>query len=317
MKRVLTGLVIGAVLVVVFLLRELSLYVFDVFMGVVTVVCAMELGKLLLKSNRDCSVFAITLFPAFVYLWLLIGISTKQSLLTLLLGFMICIIVASLVVFIVYMCQKVKTEARMQVAEYSGSKAKFCLRSTINTAFGLIYPTFFLLLALIFNHIDAFSQELTNVSLFTEHNVRLGLIILIAWFGTTMASDVFAYYVGSLFKGQKLCPKISPNKTISGSIGGFIGSILFAVLAYIILCSNYAIADAFDVIGINYFTVIVFGFVSSLVTQFGDLFESSLKRSAGVKDSGNMLPGHGGMLDRCDGLCFNTLWVLIFFILVL
>ena len=317
MKRFLTGLCIGVALVVVFLLRQLTPYIFDVFMGVITVIGAMEVGKLLLKANKDCSIFAITLFPAIIYLWLLIGIVTKQTLITLLLGCMIALIVSTIIGFVVYMCRKVNTEAKMQLASYTGSKARFSLNSALNTAFGFIIPTFLLLLSLIFNHISAFSAELTNIALFDAGKFDLGLIILIAWFGTTMASDTFAYYIGCLIRGKKLCPNVSPNKTISGSIGGFIGSILFVVLAYVILQANYELADIFNQIGINYFTVVVFGFVASLATQLGDLFESLLKRKADAKDSGKLLPGHGGIMDRCDGLCFNALWVLIFFIIVL
>ena len=317
MKRILTGLCIGIVLVAMFALRQLNLYIFDIFMGVLTVFAAMEVGKLLAKADKNSSIFAITLFPAFMYLWLLIGVSVKLSLMMILLGAMVGLIVASIIVFIVFLCQRVKTIAKMQVANYEGSKFSFCLNATLSTAFGFIIPTFMLLLGILFNHMEVFASELTKISLFTDAKIDLGLIILVAWFATTIMSDVCAYYVGYLFKGKKLCPSISPNKTISGSIGAFVGCIIFAVLAYVIMCSNYELANIFTEIGINYFTVVVFGFLCSLATQIGDLFESALKRKADVKDSGNMLPGHGGIMDRCDGLCFNAVWVLIFFIIVL
>ena len=61
----------------------------------------------------------------------------------------------------------------------------------------------------------------------------------------------------------------------------------------------------------------MFGLVASIFTQLGDLFVSLLKRKANVKDSGNILPGHGGIMDRCDGLCFNAVWVFAFFLIVL
>ena len=317
MKRFLTGFGIVAALVLSFLLREVNLFIFDVCMGVVTVFGAMEVAKMLAKANKDCSVFAITLFPVFVYMWLILSVALSYSLLVILLGVMVEFIVGVLIVFVVYMCQHIKTTARLQVANYTGSKIKFSLKSSLNTAFAFIYPTFFILITILFNHIGNFTAELSNVELFTSANIDLGLIILVALFGSTMASDTIAYYVGCLIKGKKLCPKISPNKTISGSIGGFIGSILFVIIAYILLRTNYELASIFDSIGINYFTVVVFGFVASLATQLGDLFESYLKRKADVKDSGTILPGHGGIMDRCDGLCFNAVWVLLFFVIVL
>lgn len=317
MKRFLTGLCICVALVAAFLLRELNLYIFDVCMGVLTVIGAMEVGKLLLNAKKDCSIFAITLFPVFVYLWLIVSVALEYSMLTIFLGVMVEFIVACLIVFVVYLCQNVKTSARMQIVNYTGNRTKFCVKSTMNTAFAFIYPTFLILITIVLNHIEVFASDLSNIALFTGSNFKLGLIILVALFGTTMASDTVAYYVGCLIKGKKLCPNISPNKTISGSIGGFIGSILFVLIAYVLLRTNCELATVFDTIGLNYFTIIVFGFIASLATQFGDLFESYLKRQANVKDSGTLLPGHGGVMDRCDGLCMNAIWTLLFFLIVL
>ena len=102
-------------------------------------------------------------------------------------------------------------------------------------------------------------------------------------------TDVGGYIFGNIFKGKKLT-SISPNKTYSGMIGSFICSLIICVL--FIIYFNFSIY------------LIIYTFLISLVSQSGDLFISYLKRKAGIKDTGNFLPGHGGLLDRMDGMIF-------------
>ena len=111
-------------------------------------------------------------------------------------------------------------------------------------------------------------------------------------------ADTFAYFVGSLIKGPKLCPSISPKKTVSGAIGGVSGGILGALGIYFIygtVLGNPVPAWWFCLIA---------GTVGSILTEFGDLVESVIKREVGIKDMGNVLPGHGGIMDRIDGISF-------------
>jgi len=115
-----------------------------------------------------------------------------------------------------------------------------------------------------------------------------------------------AYFGGKLFGRSKMYPAISPNKTWAGSISGMIGSIggVFAIRA---------------IFGIDYpwLPLLGLGIVGGVLGQLGDLAESMFKRSAGVKDSGNLLPGHGGMLDRIDAFLFvapiTWLWLFVWF----
>lgn len=107
------------------------------------------------------------------------------------------------------------------------------------------------------------------------------------------ATDTVAYFAGSWLKGPKLWPSISPKKTISGAVAGLAGAAVAAVLAGLLLIGDRPIA-AYAWIGL----------ATSLLGQFGDLVESAYKRSAGVKDSGRLLPGHGGLLDRIDSMLF-------------
>ena len=111
-------------------------------------------------------------------------------------------------------------------------------------------------------------------------------------FGTTWAADIAAFLVGNLLKGPRLWPRFSPNKTWSGFVGGLVAAVLAAVL----------IAAAFMQLSLAGAALI--GLVGGLATMAGDLWESILKRRFGVKDSGDIIPGHGGLLDRVDGLMF-------------
>jgi len=110
---------------------------------------------------------------------------------------------------------------------------------------------------------------------------------------TIWMTDTVAYFVGNRVKGPKLWPTISPGKTVSGAVGGIIGGIVGATVF------GYFAFPRFDLIA-----YIVLGALISVFGQLGDLVESAYKRSAGVKDSGHLLPGHGGILDRIDSLLF-------------
>jgi phosphatidate cytidylyltransferase len=108
-----------------------------------------------------------------------------------------------------------------------------------------------------------------------------------------MGGDTGAYYIGSSFGKRKLYPAVSPNKSVEGAMGGLVGSI---VGAFIAKATFFSALTALDCLAI--------ALVLGLLGQLGDLFESLLKRSFGVKDSGIIVPGHGGILDRLDSLLF-------------
>ena len=120
-----------------------------------------------------------------------------------------------------------------------------------------------------------------------------GLNILLAVLLGTWASDIFAYFGGRMFGRHRLAPAISPKKTVEG----FVIGLAFGSLA--VWWTLYAIDDH-----VTHVQAAVLGIVVALVAPFGDLFESFLKRDLGVKDSGRLLGGHGGVLDRIDAMLF-------------
>ena len=122
------------------------------------------------------------------------------------------------------------------------------------------------------------------------YNLNLKIYLLYSIF-VTILSDIGGLTFGKIFKGKKLS-KISPNKTLSGSIGSFIFS-----LSLVPIFSS-------ELIDFNFISLILVTLAISFISQLGDLFISYLKRKARVKDTSNILPGHGGFLDRVDGLIF-------------
>lgn len=134
-----------------------------------------------------------------------------------------------------------------------------------------------------------------------------GMNLLICTFLVTWATDTFAYFLGKSFGKNKLCPSISPNKTIEGSLGGLVGSIIVGVIFGLIMNSYLGLE-----IALYHFPII--GFLGGTLSQLGDLCASSIKRFCGVKDFGKLLPGHGGLLDRFDSLLFTMPAIYIYYL---
>lgn len=128
---------------------------------------------------------------------------------------------------------------------------------------------------------------------------RLGnetLDVLVVLIGSWI-TDTCAYFAGYFFGKHKLAPDISPKKTIEGSIGGIVGVIVI-IVAYAYIAGNIMN------VSVNIYSAIAAGLIAGVVSQFGDLCASIIKREHNVKDFGNIMPGHGGVMDRFDSLLF-------------
>lgn len=130
-----------------------------------------------------------------------------------------------------------------------------------------------------------------------------GLRFVLTVLGAVIATDIGAYFAGRTFGGPKIAPKVSPSKTWSGLCGGMLGAAL-VMLVQLHFSTRAASPGLFLSMAI---TPVLFGALIAIVAQSGDFFESWMKRRAGVKDSSGLIPGHGGLFDRVDGLlavCF-------------
>lgn len=146
---------------------------------------------------------------------------------------------------------------------------------TTSTLFGLMYVVFFSY------HIVLIDQS--------EHRILIWLVFLAA-FGT----DIMAYFTGMALGKHKLCPNLSPKKSIEGAVGGVLGSVVFCGLFGYFLGGGML------------WECVIIGFVGSIAAQLGDLSASAFKRQMGIKDYGNLIPGHGGILDRFDSVLFTA-----------
>ncbi|WP_192872591.1 phosphatidate cytidylyltransferase [Streptococcus suis] len=110
------------------------------------------------------------------------------------------------------------------------------------------------------------------------------------------ATDIGAYLIGRQIGRRKLLPKVSPNKTVEGFVGGILSAVVVAII--------FLIVDKSLLAGYSFGMMLLLVVIFSIFSQFGDLVESAIKRHFGVKDSGKIIPGHGGILDRFDGMIF-------------
>lgn len=132
-------------------------------------------------------------------------------------------------------------------------------------------------------------------SLVRIHSLGYGRFYILLPFLISFTADSGAYFAGCYFGKHKLAPVISPNKTVEGAAGGVVG----AIVGMLIYCAVLDLGFGFTA---NYMYAVSYGIVGSLAAMFGDLSFSAIKRQTGIKDYGNLIPGHGGILDRFDSM---------------
>lgn len=168
------------------------------------------------------------------------------------------------------------------------------LLSVSTTLAGAVYAGGLLSYGLFLRHLPGTSGALHGAAL-----VFAPLVL-------TWSSDTFAYFAGRAWGTRKLIPRVSPGKTVQGAVGAVVGTLVVAV--------GYAhLLAGFTTYRVGWLEAAALGLLISVAAQVGDLAESLLKRDTGVKDSGSLLPGHGGMLDRVDSLLFTLPVAYLFF----
>lgn len=165
----------------------------------------------------------------------------------------------------------------LSVPLFSCAPLEQSLRNGAMTLFGVLYLGLTL-------------SALSMTRLLPQGEWLIFFLLLVTW-----ASDTGAYYVGTLFGRHRLAPTISPKKTVEGLVGGLIGAIIVAYVARWWFLPELSGLDC-----------LILGILLTITGLWGDLTESAMKRSVGMKDSGGILPGHGGMLDRLDSLLFTA-----------
>lgn len=161
------------------------------------------------------------------------------------------------------------------------------IEDAMATMLGIIYVVFF-------------SFHVVLVDQAGEYSILIWLVII-----TAFATDIMAYFTGFLFGKHKLCPNLSPKKTIEGAVGGALGSVVFSGLFGYFVVPNLLVH------------CMIIGLIGGILSQCGDLTASAYKRKMGIKDYGNLIPGHGGIMDRFDSVLFTAPVVYYYIILVL
>lgn len=313
-KRLLSAVVFILILAIAFILKLfVSNYFFDIAILFVACVASFETSKLLTKMGRYNDKYMVSVFPVLLMISLLSCLNYNASIGLL---YTIIISVALMVVmfgvtfaipFVTYKNTKIELKTRkmdnLPVWKYSLTKA-------LNTSVAFVYPAFLMLFLCLINHFEDMS---VTFDILSGHNGYLSFFVLLLAFLVPVFTDTFAYITGGIFGGKKLSPKISPNKTISGAIGGLLWCVLLSITVFCIFNSIPSMASMFNATRITLWKVAIIAFIGSIFGQAGDLFESYLKRSANVKDSGNIMPGHGGMLDRFDSHTFVAPFIFIAF----
>ncbi len=316
-KRVYSSILIFLILALLFVLKiavpSFGAYFFDAFFGVLACIAAFEMSRLMSKTkmynyqilsvvfaavilavNLTCIIYA---GEASNYYWVLWAILIDVALM----------LIVMLFTFLIGLCSRKKILNEMTTREVKNiSTTKFLFKKCINTLIIFVYPAFFFLFFVFLNHIG----ELPFTK-FTDLSVDISILVLMTAILIPMFTDTFAMLTGSVIGGKKLCPKLSPHKTISGTIGGIVWSILLCACVWLIFANITGYSFLWTDFPIWAYLIIVL--IGSGIAVCGDLFESLIKRKAEVKDSGRFIPGHGGLLDRIDSYIFIAPYILLAF----
>lgn len=270
-KRIISGLLLTAFAIMMIALRYTILL--SIVLAAFSCIATIELNNATKLQNKPVmvlSVIASATVPFYYeYSDLLNGLPINLNA-----KYLICLYVLALFIFMLF--------------EYE--KTKFSHIATVIIS-SLAVP-FAISRFMYFRDIDEFFP---NADYTDSHGI---FFILFAAFGAWM-TDVFAFFAGSFLGKHKLCPKISPKKTVEGAIGGVLGCVLASLILYAVFV-NFV----WETESANYIAVALMSVFLSIISMCGDLTASVIKRNFEIKDFGKLIPGHGGVLDRFDSIIF-------------
>ena len=316
LKRLYTGLALVVGLVIAFALRLVSVWIFDVVVMALIFLSAWEMMRVRKSAGRGVEMPYVFSYIIIAYIMFVIGVVTSFSFLLHIVMQLVTLIIFGLYVMLMnYMDKDFSKRCNLKKITLGKGTAQ----SGLEFLKVAVYPVILLFVLIPLNHLGSWTtvvpdgaSDPINVSMIAT----FGLILV---FMISCFTDTFAYLVGLTLKGPKLCPKISPKKTISGAIGGLFGGMVGALLTILIFIPNGSVLQTYLTQRIGgtvevQCVITALGLVGSIVTQLGGICASVIKRKAGVKDYGNYLPGHGGAMDRLDGVAFNSMLVFVTFL---
>lgn len=295
-KRLPTSIAILVFTLGFVLLKQFSPLFFDAFAFIMMMGSIIEIIRIHKKQNKQIDVPVLVLVP--VALMVIFNLASgKLSIILCLIYAMISVLYLLTFEIISYGKHRIDNETK----EPDEINAHLFDR-TKNTMMVLGYPILPLSFMFIINHLS----------------YQIGYMGLVLVFAVAMMTDSLAYVFGSLFGKKRFIPEVSPKKSIAGVLGGFFGGILGASLVFVF----FYFTKWFDVLNTTSFCLsipafAIIGVIGSYANQLGDLVASAYKRKAGIKDFSNIFPGHGGFMDRVDGMMFVSVVVYIVLALML
>ena len=270
-KRIISGIVCALLLIAVMFLSAIWPFSLNLSVAVVSFFSVYEI--LALKKEQKLNLLALISYM-FSVIRPLIGPGVKWHL---------AIYIYTISCFIISMERFIKNKKRMPEEQKSVWNVCFIffLNIVISVALGTIV-------------------EIRNFG------KNFGIFLSLLSLGIAWSCDIGAYFLGKKFGKNKLCPYISPKKTVEGAIGGMISSFIYAFL----FCFFWQYT--FKIYNINYLTVAIMVILGAPIAILGDLCFSLIKRLLSVKDFGEIIPGHGGVLDRFDSVIFVSPFIFIF-----
>lgn len=270
-KRIIFGVLLTAFAVVMLVLRNTILLTF--VLAAICLIATLELNNAVKLKNKPIMVLSLAVSAIFPFYYEY-SEQLKGLPLNLDAKYLVCLYILALCIFMLF--------------EYENTKFSHIATVII----GSLGVPFAITRLMYFRDIhEHFPQQNYN----ENHGVFLILFIAFcAWM-----TDVMAYFVGSFLGKHKLCPNISPKKTVEGAIGGVVGCAIATVILYAVF-TNFI----FETKENNYLAVVLMTVFLSIISMCGDLTASVIKRNFGIKDFGKLIPGHGGIMDRFDSLIF-------------
>lgn len=298
LKRTITGAIIFLITLAFIFLKQVHALFFDAYVLIFSYGALYEMISINKLSNKKIDTHLIWLVPALVCLVLNLEKDYFKAIVWLLL-----IAVAYFVIMITSEIIELAKKRKNGTTEKNISVLNQTLfEKTKNSFMVLAYPVLVLSFMMGLNHLPYVQ----------------GYIGIILVFAVSMLTDTMAYFVGFLWGKTKFVPEVSPKKTIAGMIGGFAGGVLASTAVFLLFYfTDFLALSSVASLGTLITMFVVVGLLGSFITQLGDLVESAFKRRVNIKDSSNIFPGHGGFLDRVDGLMFNSALIYVLFVLFL
>ena len=308
--KVKTGLVLTSCLVVALVVDYFAPIAYDILLLCLTLIASYEFSVLIKKAGYPTIKNATLISTALIYVVFAVGLILKISAFYIILMEMALLAILYLCFYLlgVWILRKRAQNDSFRIATNMGLSS-FAFFKANNTLSAVAYPSFVLMFMYFVNHIQEIGITVTS----KVEGLPYALFGLVLIFAISCLTDTFAMLFGMLIGGKKIFPKISPKKTISGSILGLVGGTLGAIVAFWLfrlICGGFFVT-------LEFWKFAVIGLIGSVLVQAGDLFESYAKRRAGVKEAGEFFHSHGGVLDRFDSIIFCTPYIFVCLILLL